>query len=450
MSASTTVPAGRGEWYSPRTRRCRRRQRASDRGKPFHLPPGARMSWPRSPEPERSVRGDRSRAAQEASRHRGAPPEGRGGAYQGSLPGLRRPRAAGRRRRGTVLLVLDPGGCAPGNELRQGDLLSGAHRRGSPSRPATTRCRTRTRGSGNGASLARAAIPGRAPTTTATAPGSSPRRTRWTPSPACSTWASQRAGATRRSRILRRHSGRWTQRTGGEIAGGVSDAGRSRNAKLADTPRGADRLPLHRTGRVARRRLWPLPVLFTVYVSLWRWRIRRDTFIGLQNYVGIFGAAGPLLLFLLAMASIVAGFVLLRRRPTLHAPSPRPRRAPECRGSSAGAAALVAGTILVVLSLPAMYGVAEKEMLDSLRVTIWYSLAPCRSSSPRHSGAPRPRPEGAWRVWRLRRSTKPARSTPWRAGTGRSGPAAPKCLRSSEPDEGVAAVSSTSRAHVTR
>ena len=120
------------------------------------------------------------------------------------------------------------------------------------------------------------------------------------------------------------------------------------------------------------------PVLFTVYVSLWKWRIRRDTFVGLRNYVDIFGAPLPLLFFLLSLSAVIFGFALLRRHPPSRAPRgaapPRPGAQSRLLRLVGGTVLLLSGAGLMAWALPAMYRVADTEMLDSLRVTIWYSF----------------------------------------------------------------------------
>lgn len=49
------------------------------------------------------------------------------------------------------------------------------------------------------------------------------------------------------------------------------------------------------------------PLFFTVYVSLFKWRLTRGSFFGLGNYQSLFGNA---LLPLLAFGASIAGFAL--------------------------------------------------------------------------------------------------------------------------------------------
>ena len=118
------------------------------------------------------------------------------------------------------------------------------------------------------------------------------------------------------------------------------------------------------------------PVLFTVYVSLFKWRIRRDTFVGLANYAELFGSAVPLLLLLAGIGCLVAGVALFRLAGARRSPaaSPALRRGPSLLLRAAGCVGIAGGAALLAWSLPAMYAVGSTEMLDSLRVTVWYSV----------------------------------------------------------------------------
>jgi multiple sugar transport system permease protein len=120
------------------------------------------------------------------------------------------------------------------------------------------------------------------------------------------------------------------------------------------------------------------PVLFTVFVSLWKWRILRGAFLGLTNYAEIFGRVAPLLLLLAGIGCIVLGAAALRaeadRRSAASLAARRPAASRSVLMTAAAAFALAAGTALLAWSLPAMYGAGDKDMLDSLRVTVWYSV----------------------------------------------------------------------------
>jgi multiple sugar transport system permease protein len=116
------------------------------------------------------------------------------------------------------------------------------------------------------------------------------------------------------------------------------------------------------------------PVLFTVYVSLWKWRILRGSFLGLANYAEIFGSPIPLLVLLAGIGCIVLGTMALRAGGSRRAGTRVARRSGSAPMTAIGIAAAVAGVVLTVVALPAMYAAGDPDMLDSLRVTLWYSV----------------------------------------------------------------------------
>ncbi len=106
------------------------------------------------------------------------------------------------------------------------------------------------------------------------------------------------------------------------------------------------------------------PLFFTVYVSLFRWRLARGRFTGVGNFISLFGA-NPLAL--VAVCAAVGGAVLavflFRHR------------------SSQQRARGVFGGILLALSLagfaaalPALAAQGDKDVFDALRVTVWYCV----------------------------------------------------------------------------
>jgi multiple sugar transport system permease protein len=105
------------------------------------------------------------------------------------------------------------------------------------------------------------------------------------------------------------------------------------------------------------------PALFTVHMSLFKWRLTRGAFAGAENYVRLFGgnAAWPLAV-LGCLAVVVLGGALARRRA-------RPLK----RG--AGLVLLAAGLVGLVVALPRMAAQGDAAVFDSLRVTAWYAVA---------------------------------------------------------------------------
>jgi multiple sugar transport system permease protein len=108
------------------------------------------------------------------------------------------------------------------------------------------------------------------------------------------------------------------------------------------------------------------PVIYILYVSFQKWRLARVGFSGLDNYARLFG--GNLLILAACMASIgglVLGAILLRRRAG-------GRGAVRLAG---GLLVLVASLAALAVTLPLLATQGDKEVFDSLRVTIWYSIA---------------------------------------------------------------------------
>lgn len=107
------------------------------------------------------------------------------------------------------------------------------------------------------------------------------------------------------------------------------------------------------------------PIGFTVVVSLFRWRIKPGRFIGLANYTALFGS---LLWPLVFGASLVAIYFALRflvdRGRGGHAWFPHLLW--WCIG--------LGGLLGVVFSLPRLWSQGDSDAIDSLRVTIFYSL----------------------------------------------------------------------------
>ncbi len=103
------------------------------------------------------------------------------------------------------------------------------------------------------------------------------------------------------------------------------------------------------------------PLFFTVYVSLFRWRLTRGGFIGLGNYGDLFGTQG---LPLLALAASIAGAVVA-------AALLRAGRGVRTAGGLLLLACSLAG---LVVSLPRVASQGDGEVFDSLRVTVWYAV----------------------------------------------------------------------------
>ncbi len=112
------------------------------------------------------------------------------------------------------------------------------------------------------------------------------------------------------------------------------------------------------------------PIVFTLFISLHRWRIRMGPFVGLKNYVNIAGT--PQLLALLAGAFVALVLVtrFLRRRGAGHWRTGRLPRAVMITRIPL----ILAIVAFVVVLVSRVYQSGDSDMLDALRTTVWYSL----------------------------------------------------------------------------
>lgn len=116
------------------------------------------------------------------------------------------------------------------------------------------------------------------------------------------------------------------------------------------------------------------PVFFTVYVSLHKWRIVRGSFRGIANYQEVFGTGlWTLVLVAAIVAMVLAARLIAKRRQRID--SHRIRTSTADRVLLAGGWVVVAVAVVgVVLALPQIWSAGDDEMLDSLRITVWYSV----------------------------------------------------------------------------
>ena len=110
------------------------------------------------------------------------------------------------------------------------------------------------------------------------------------------------------------------------------------------------------------------PIFFTSYVSLHKWRIKRMSFRGFQNYGEIFGTFGNIGLIVLAIVAVYVGFRLIR------AQSNRPDSSTRLILTGSAVLFFAAGLFGIVRLLPAIWSQGDDDMLDALRITVWYSL----------------------------------------------------------------------------
>ena len=110
------------------------------------------------------------------------------------------------------------------------------------------------------------------------------------------------------------------------------------------------------------------PILFTIFISLHRWRIKMGPFIGLKNYRRMFGSLWYLVFFILAFLAIYAGNRLIKTHRKI-------------QSRFAGIITYAAGLLVILLAvffavelIALVYKNGDNSMLDALRATIWYSM----------------------------------------------------------------------------
>ena len=110
------------------------------------------------------------------------------------------------------------------------------------------------------------------------------------------------------------------------------------------------------------------PVFFTLFVSLHKWRIKQGRFLGIENFLEAFGSFAYLAVLIFGIAGLYIGFRLVEAR----------RRAISYGVSLllpvSGVLVLILSAAAIVISIPQLWDLGDDRMLQSLRVTIWYSL----------------------------------------------------------------------------
>ncbi len=109
---------------------------------------------------------------------------------------------------------------------------------------------------------------------------------------------------------------------------------------------------------------WIVPLFFTLYVSLYKWRIKRGAFLALGNYGEMFGNPWILLIVVAALAGTALAAYLLRKAKSA---------GNRCLGTS-GVLLLLIALAAVAVFIPYLAEVGDEEMFKSLRVTVWYAV----------------------------------------------------------------------------
>jgi multiple sugar transport system permease protein len=115
------------------------------------------------------------------------------------------------------------------------------------------------------------------------------------------------------------------------------------------------------------------PLFFTLYVSLFRWRLARGAFSGLENYARLFGGnILPLVVTVAAVGGVVLAASLVPARYSAHLR--RRSKAGRRLRRSGGIALLLVSLGALAVSLPYLAAQGDTEAFDALRVTVWYSI----------------------------------------------------------------------------
>lgn len=113
------------------------------------------------------------------------------------------------------------------------------------------------------------------------------------------------------------------------------------------------------------------PILFTIFISLHRWRIKIGPFTGLKNYRRMFGSLWYLVFIILAFLAIYSGSKLIKAGKRVHTSPSRPSR-PIIY--FAGLLIIFLAVFAAVFLVALVYKNGDSNLLDALRATIWYSL----------------------------------------------------------------------------
>ncbi len=116
------------------------------------------------------------------------------------------------------------------------------------------------------------------------------------------------------------------------------------------------------------------PILYTIFVSMHRWRIVRGPFLGLSNYAEVFGTALWTAGLVVGIFGIwIASRLITRSRDHIrsHRVKPHPVDKPLL---GLGWLGVLVGLALIAVALAQIWSAGDDDMLDSLRITVWYSL----------------------------------------------------------------------------
>jgi multiple sugar transport system permease protein len=109
------------------------------------------------------------------------------------------------------------------------------------------------------------------------------------------------------------------------------------------------------------------PILYSIYMSLYNWRVRQGDFIGLTNYTKLVGNWGGLAAFGAGMAALVAAYLVWEWA----AKAGSTRRT---LGLMAAAIGLIGAGFAIPLGWGNMLASGDKNFLNSLPITLYYAI----------------------------------------------------------------------------
>jgi len=109
------------------------------------------------------------------------------------------------------------------------------------------------------------------------------------------------------------------------------------------------------------------PILYSIYMSLFNWRVTKGAFIGGRNYLLIFGNWTNLLITLVGVALIIAAFWIWSNAFKSFSKG-------QTYAKIAAALVLILGGVVFVTGWGQMYETGDKLFLNSLIVTLYYAV----------------------------------------------------------------------------
>jgi multiple sugar transport system permease protein len=113
------------------------------------------------------------------------------------------------------------------------------------------------------------------------------------------------------------------------------------------------------------------PVFYTLYISLFKWRIKQGSFKGLENYTDLLGPLWLIGLIILAVVIIVLGNRIINKRNKDRIYDGLSKQTSQ---TLVGRILQFCGAAFLITLLPLIYTKGDEDLLNALRVTIWYSL----------------------------------------------------------------------------